>query len=49
MRDRKGAYEWAVESLAMARSLRNPMSIFACGVALLRLARQTNRLDNPGR
>jgi cellulose synthase operon protein C len=45
--DRTSAYKWAVESLALARSLRNPVSIFACGVALLRLARQTNRLDDP--
>jgi hypothetical protein len=44
MDDRTSAYKWAVESLAMARSLRNPVSIFACGVAVLRLARRTNRL-----
>jgi hypothetical protein len=47
MEDRTSAYKWAVESLAMARSLRNTVSIFACGVVLLRLARQTNRLNNP--
>lgn len=47
MEDRTSAYKWAIESLAMARSLRNPVSIFACGVALMRLARQTNRLDDP--
>jgi hypothetical protein len=47
MEDRTSAYKWAVESLAMARSLRNPVSIFACGVALMRLARQTNRLGQP--
>ena len=47
MEDRTRAYESAVESLALARTLRNPVSIFACGVVLLRLARQTNRLGEP--
>lgn len=47
MEDRKSAYQSAVESLALARSLRNSISIFACGVVLLRLARLTNRLDDP--
>ena len=40
MEDRASARRWADESLALARTLRNPASIFACGVVVLRLARQ---------
>ena len=42
MEDWSSARRWADESLALARTLRNPASIFACGVVVLRLARQTS-------
>jgi hypothetical protein len=47
MEDWASARRWAGESLALARTLRNPASIFACGVVVLRLARQGNRLNDP--
>ena len=47
MQDWPSARRWADESLALARTLRNPTSIFECGVVVLRLARQEKRLDDP--
>ena len=49
--ERSGAwpcmYTQANENLAFARTLRNPVSIFACGVVVLRVARQQKRLNLP--
>jgi hypothetical protein len=45
--DVKSAGRWADEALALARTLRNPASIFASGVVVLRLARQAMRWNDP--
>jgi hypothetical protein len=45
--DWASARRWAVEAMALGRTLRDDVSVFLCGVVILRIARRTEREDDP--